>query len=119
MCQEALVLHSEQCVLAAQKPLYPQLHQNQGGQQIKGGNPAPLLCAGETSPRVLGPDVESSVQKRHGPVGVHPKEGHRNDPRDGTPLLQEQAERDGTVQPGEEKASRTPECSLSVSKGGL
>ena len=61
----------------------------------------PLLCTGEIS-LVLCPDVESSVQKRHGPVGVHPKEGHRNDPRDGTPLLQEQAERDGTVQPGEE-----------------
>ena len=87
MCQEALVLHSEQCVLAAQKPLYPQLHQNQGGQQIKGGNPAPLLCAGETSPGVLCPDVEFSVQERHGPAGPHQEEVHKNEPRDGTPIL--------------------------------
>jgi len=35
---------------------------------------------------------------------VHPEESHKNDPRDGTPLLQEQAERAGAVQPGEEKA---------------
>jgi len=25
--------------------------------------------------------------EQHGPVGVHSKEGHRNDPRDGTPSL--------------------------------
>jgi len=31
--------------------------------------------------------VESSLQERHRPVGAHPEEGHRNDPRDGTPLL--------------------------------
>jgi len=30
---------------------------------------------------------ESSVQDRHRPVGSHPVEGYRNDPRDGTPLL--------------------------------
>ena len=42
------------------------------------------LCAGETSPGVLHPDVESSVQERHGPVGANPEGGHKNDPRDGT-----------------------------------
>ena len=30
-------------------------------QQVKGGDPAPLLCAGEVSLGVLCPDVESSV----------------------------------------------------------
>jgi len=39
------------------------------------------------SPGVLLPDVESSVQERHGPVGVRLEDGHKNDPRDGTPLL--------------------------------
>ena len=29
--------------------------------------------------------MESSVQERRGAVGVQPEEGHRNDPRDGTP----------------------------------
>jgi len=53
---------------------------------------SPLLCTGEASPEVLHPDVESSVQERHRPVGAHPEEGHKNDPRDGTPLLQEQRE---------------------------
>ncbi len=36
---------------------------------------------------VLSSDMESSVQERHGPVGSCPEEGHKNDPRDGTPLL--------------------------------
>jgi len=31
--------------------------------------------------------LESSVQERQRPLGAHPEEGHRNDPRDGTPLL--------------------------------
>ena len=46
---------------------------------------ATLLCAGETSPGVMHPDVEYSVQKGHGAVGVCPEEGHRNDSQDGTP----------------------------------
>ena len=41
------------------------------------------------------PGVESSVQERHRPVGVHQEKGHQNDPMDGTPLLQGQAERWG------------------------
>ena len=28
--------------------------------------------------------MEASVQERHGAVGVHPEEGHKNEPRDGT-----------------------------------
>ena len=50
--------------------------------------------------------MESSVQERHGPVGVCPEEGHKNDPRDGAPLLQGQAERAGAIQAEEEKALR-------------
>ena len=49
--------------------------------------------------------MESSVEERHGPVGACPGKGHKNDSCNGT-LLQEQAERAGAVQPGEEKAVR-------------
>jgi len=45
------------------------------------------LCTDEALPGILHPDVESSVQVRHGPVGVLSEEGHQNDPWDGTPLL--------------------------------
>ena len=45
------------------------------------------LCAGEDLLGVLSPDVESSVQERCRPVGVHPEEDHKNDPWSGTPLL--------------------------------
>ena len=92
------------------------LHQKKCGQQVKGGDSASLLCAVEVSPGVLRPEVESSVLPRY---GVHPEEGHKNDPRDGTPLLHEKAERAGAVQPGEEKALGRPESGLSVSKGEL
>ena len=50
--------------------------------------------------------MKSSVQERHGTVGVHPEEDHKNDPRDVTSLLQGQTERAGAAQHGEEKALR-------------
>jgi len=70
----------------------PGLHQEKCGQQVEEGDPAPLGCAGETSPGVLHPDVEFSVQESHGSVGVCPDEGHKNDPWDGSPSPQGQAE---------------------------
>ena len=48
----------------------------------------------------------SSVQEKCGPAGARPEEGHRNDPRDGTPLLRGQAERAGAVQPAQEKVAK-------------
>jgi len=87
--------------------LYPGLHQKKCGQQIDGGDPAPLL-SGEASPRVQCSNMESSAQERCGSVRARPEEGHRNDPRDGTPPLQGQTERAGAVQPGERKAPGRP-----------
>jgi len=49
---------------------YPRKHSQHG----EGCDPSPLLCAGEDSPGVLCPDVEFSVQERHGPIGVCPEE---------------------------------------------
>jgi len=57
------------------------------GQQVEGGDPAPVLCSGETPPEVLHPALEPSAQKTHGPVGTGPEEGHKDDPRAGTLLL--------------------------------
>ena len=75
---------SQQRALSPESQLYTGLHT----QQVKGGDPAPLLCAGEVSPEVVHPAVESSVQERHGPAVAHSEKGHKNDPRDGTlPLL--------------------------------
>jgi len=39
-------------------------------------------------------------------LGVHLEKGHKNDPRNRTPLLRGQSERAAAVQPGEEKAVR-------------
>jgi len=46
----------------------------------QGGDPAPLLCSGETLPGVLHLDVNSSVQERHRAVTACPEEGHKKWP---------------------------------------
>jgi len=45
------------------------------------------LCSGETRPGVLCLALEPSAHERHGPVGVGPEEGCKNDPMTGTPVL--------------------------------
>ena len=66
----------------------------------------------ETSPGVLHPDGECSVQERRGTVGACSAEGLKNDPRDGTPPCEDRLRE-------EEKApGRTCE-QPSVSKGEL
>ena len=69
------------CPRSPESQQYLEPHQKKSGQQVEGGDPAPLLCAGKASPGVPHSDVESSVQERHRPVGACPEEGHRNDPR--------------------------------------
>lgn len=92
--------------MSPESHLYAELHQKNCGQQVKGDDLAPLFCTGGSSHGVLCPDVESSVQEGHRSVGTHPEKGHKNYQRERTPLLQGQAERAGTVQPGEEKSVR-------------
>ena len=58
------------------------------------------LCTGEASPGALCPDVESSVQERHGAVGATKMiRGMEH-------LSCKDRLRAGAVQPGEEKAVR-------------
>jgi len=39
------------CIRSPEGQLYPGLHQKQRGQQVEGGDSAPLLRSGETPPR--------------------------------------------------------------------
>jgi len=66
--------------------------------------PSALSC--EASPGALRPDMESSVQERRRLVGMNPEEGHRNVPRDGTPLLWDRL-RAGAVQMEKRRLSQT------------
>lgn len=62
---------------------------------MEGGDPAPLLCPGETPPVTLHPALRSLAQKdMDGPVTVGPKEGHRNHQRDGAPSFVGERPRD-------------------------
>jgi len=79
---------TQQCALAAQKAnRILGCIKRSVGQQVEGGDSAPLLCSGETSPGVLRPALEPSAQEGHGPVGAGPDKGHKNDQRDGAALL--------------------------------
>jgi len=77
------------------------------------------VCNSETPPGVLHTALEPSAQERHEPVEACPEEGHKNDQRDGTPLLSGKAEGVRVVQPGEEKAAGRPYSRLPVSEVGL
>ena len=77
---------------------------------------APLLCAAETSPVVLHPDVRPSVQERHESAEAHPEEQHRSAQKDGIPPYEDRL-RAGAVQHGEGKAAGSAESSLLVSTG--
>ncbi|GAB0175843.1 cAMP-dependent protein kinase inhibitor alpha [Grus japonensis] len=68
---------SRQCVLAAQKA-------NHVLGCIKRSVTSRLR---ETPPVVLNRALGSPAQERHGPVGLSPEEGHKDDQRAGAPLL--------------------------------
>ena len=76
---------SQHCVLAAQRAnhILGCIQSSVASRVREGICPSALCC--ETSPGALRPDGECSVQERHGAVGERPEEGHRNEPRDGTP----------------------------------
>ena len=79
---------THQCALAAQKAncILGCIQSSVASRAREGILPF-LLCFSETPPGVLHPALEPSAQERHGPVGVGPEEGHKDDPRAGTPLL--------------------------------
>jgi len=53
---------------------YPKLHQEECGQQVEGGDSAPLPRSSETPPGVLHPALEPPAQEGHRPVGAGPEE---------------------------------------------
>jgi len=62
------------CARSPEGQPYPGLHKKQNGQQVEGGDSAPLLRSCETPPGVLSPALEPSAQVRHRHVGMGPDE---------------------------------------------
>jgi len=54
---------------------------------FQGGDSATLLCSAGSLLGAMCPDLKPSAQESHGPVGMSPEEGHKDDQKDGTPLL--------------------------------
>ena len=75
-----------QCALAGQKA-NSGLCKKKHGQEVEGGDSAPLLRSCETPPKVLCSVLGFQAQERHGAITVGPEEGHKNDQSAGTPLL--------------------------------
>ena len=65
------------CACSPESQLCLRLHQKKCVQQVEGGDSAPLLCSDVSPAGALRPDLESSVQEKHGPVGAGPEEGHK------------------------------------------
>jgi len=61
------------CACSPEDQPYNGLNQKQRGQQVEGGDSAPLLHSGESPPGVLRPALEPLAQERHGAVGACPK----------------------------------------------
>jgi len=57
------------CVPSPEGQLYPGLHQEKCGQQVQGGDSAPLLRPGETPPGILHPALEPTAQDWSGSRG--------------------------------------------------
>ncbi|RMC13120.1 hypothetical protein DUI87_10651 [Hirundo rustica rustica] len=70
---------SQQCPCGQEGQWYPGLHYEEHSQQVKGGDPAPLLSPGDATSEVLCPVLGSSGQERYGAPGVGPAEGNKDD----------------------------------------
>ena len=75
------------CACSSEGQPYSGLCEEKRGQQIEGGDSAPLLCSGETPLGDLYPALEPPAQEGHGAIGAGPEEGQKDDSRAGAPLL--------------------------------
>lgn len=90
------------CCCSKEGPQHPGVHLEEDHQQVKGGDPLPLISTGETS----GYHVQfwaSPGEGGHGHNGVSPVNSHKDCLGTGAPDTQETRKAE-TLQHGEEKA---------------
>jgi len=65
----------------------PGVHEEECGQQVKGGSPPPLVCPCEAASEILHPVLSSPVQERQGTTRESPAEGYKDGEGTGTSLI--------------------------------
>jgi len=107
------------CARSPEGQSYSGLHQKKCGQQVEGGDSAPLLCSAETLAGVLCPALEPQHNKYMELLERVQKRTTKMI-RGMEHLSYEERLRElRAVQPGEEKALERPYSSLPVPEGGL
>ena len=83
---------NRECTLVAKKSSDVLGCMKKHGQQVKGGDPLPLLCPGQASPGVLCPVLGSPFQKSQGSPRRSPAESHKGDQGAGASPIRGKAE---------------------------
>lgn len=83
----AIKIELAACPCVQEGQWHPGVHQEECGQQAKGGDRPPLLCPREATAGILCLILVSTVQEKQGATGKDPLEGHEGNKESGASLF--------------------------------